>query len=102
MIDHGEDMVKNNKIQNVNDDSNKNNETTGFKWNYLKKTLTISEICSQSVLFMFAGSQTTADTLSFLAYDLALHPHYQEQLIDEIDTVIQNHVKKDMKLIYEY
>ena len=68
---------------------------TDVKWKHMKKTLSNNEICAHSILFMIAGSQTTADTLSFIAYNLCMHPHYQEQLLAEIDQVLENHVIKE-------
>ena len=34
--------------------------------------------------FLFAGHETTATTLTFLAYELARHPEYQRRMRDEI------------------
>ena len=88
MIEHAEEEGNNNDSKEETD----TNTNTDFKWKSLKKTLTNNEICAQSILFMIAGSQTTADTLSFIAYNLCLHPHYQDQLLAELDQVLENHV----------
>lgn len=55
----------------------------------LKKTLSNGEILSQSILFLTVGAETTANTLSFLAHSLAMHPEYQEKLIEEVDSVLE-------------
>lgn len=59
----------------------------------LLTALTDSEILSQAFIFMFAGYEPTSNTLSYLAYELALHPDVQQKLLDEIDTVLPNKVR---------
>ena len=56
--------------------------------------LTLSELTAQAVLFFVAGSDTTATTLTFLCYNLALHPEIQERLTEEIHNVIGTKVCK--------
>lgn len=64
----------------------------GKKESKLKKTLTNSEILSQSVLFSMVGTETTSTTLTNVSYSLAMNPEVQDKLIQEIDTVLANHV----------
>ena len=40
------------------------------------------------MIFMVAGYDTTATTLCWLAYDLALNPEIQEKVFEEINTSI--------------
>ena len=49
-------------------------------------TMTDKEVVENSIGFLLAGSETTAATLSFASYLLALHPDIQEKLQSEIDT----------------
>ena len=49
------------------------------------KGLTDREIMAHSSDFLFAGYQTTRDTLSYTSYLLALHPEVQEKLSREIE-----------------
>ena len=41
-----------------------------------------------AMIFLFAGYETTASMLQFLAYQLALNPSIQDRLIQEIDDVV--------------
>ncbi len=59
----------------------------------VKKTLTFNEILCTSMLFLSAGYETTSTALCFLAYNLAMHTECQEKLIEEIDRVLEKHVK---------
>jgi len=63
-----------------------------------KKTLTREVIVGQTVIFLLAGHETTATTLSFMAYSLAMHQDIQEKLIQEVDDVMS---RKDGKIDYE-
>lgn len=86
MIEHEDAKGEKEKVQ-INGGGSK--ET----WNGpLKKTLTNKEILSQSVLFLLAGYETTATTLEFITYNLAMNPDVQEKLIHEVDAVLENHV----------
>lgn len=48
-------------------------------------------ITAQCVLFYIAGYDTTATTLSFLSYCLALHPGIQQKCMEEIEEVLRRH-----------
>uniref|UniRef100_A0A8C4QCI7 unspecific monooxygenase n=1 Tax=Eptatretus burgeri TaxID=7764 RepID=A0A8C4QCI7_EPTBU len=47
--------------------------------------ITDNEIQAQAIIFILAGTETTANTLSYVAYNLAVHPDIQSKLQEEID-----------------
>ncbi|NXS90957.1 CP3AD protein, partial [Jacana jacana] len=58
--------------------------------NHSEKALTDIEILAQAFIFIFAGYETTSNTLCYVAYELATHPDVQQKLLEEIDTVLPN------------
>ena len=42
--------------------------------------LTKGEVIGNSILFLFAGFQTTADSMMFIFYELAYHPDIQSKV----------------------
>uniref|UniRef100_UPI00358F6841 cytochrome P450 3A30-like n=1 Tax=Myxine glutinosa TaxID=7769 RepID=UPI00358F6841 len=54
------------------------------------KSLTDNEIQAQAIIFIIAGTETTANTLSYVAYNLAVHPDIQSKLQEEIDEAFPN------------
>nr|XP_004417575.2 PREDICTED: cytochrome P450 3A12-like [Odobenus rosmarus divergens] len=56
------------------------------------KTLSDLELVAQSIIFIFAGYETTSTSLSFLVYELATHPDVQQKLQEEIDATFPNKV----------
>ncbi|XP_008049707.1 cytochrome P450 3A5 isoform X2 [Carlito syrichta] len=54
------------------------------------KALTDLEIVAQSIIFIFAGYETTSSVLSFIMYELATHPDVQQKLQEEIDRTFPN------------
>ena len=51
-----------------------------------KGILTSEEVVGQAIGFLLAGYETTANTLAFTSYLLALNPDIQEKLQSEIDS----------------
>ncbi|XP_038618599.1 cytochrome P450 3A24-like [Tachyglossus aculeatus] len=58
--------------------------------NHSYKEMTDMEISAQSIIFIFAGFQTTSLTLNFVSYNLATHPEVQKKLQEEIDSILPN------------
>ena len=54
-----------------------------------RRPLTDEEIVSHSVTFVLAGYETTANTLSYVSYLLALNPEAQQKLQHEIDSYFE-------------
>ena len=55
----------------------------------MKNKLTDSQIIGNAITFMLAGYETTANALSYTSYLLAINPHVQEKLQEEIDTYLE-------------
>ena len=72
----------------------KDNDEKSKIWSgKLKNTLTKSEILAQAIVFLAAGYETTATTLEFISYNLATNQDVQDILIDEVDQVLDKHVR---------
>ncbi|XP_072799387.1 cytochrome P450 3A24-like isoform X2 [Vicugna pacos] len=54
------------------------------------KALTDLEIVAQGITFIFAGYETTGNSLCFIMYELATHPDVQQKLQEEIDATFPN------------
>ena len=52
--------------------------------------LSDEEIVANSILFLLAGFETTANALSFVSYLLALNPEIQEKLQAKIDEYFES------------
>ncbi|GFT54954.1 cytochrome P450 3A4 [Nephila pilipes] len=63
-----------------------------------KKNLSLDELVAQCVIFFLAGYDTTASTLSFVSYLLALHPEIQEKVHEELVEAV---TQTNGKLTYE-
>ncbi|XP_006889677.1 PREDICTED: cytochrome P450 3A12-like isoform X2 [Elephantulus edwardii] len=82
-----EERLKENKKNRVDllqlmIDSQKSKET--------HKALTDLELVAQSIIFIFAGYETTSTTLCFLMHLLATNPDAQQKLHEEIDAILPN------------
>ena len=77
---------------NTKPDDKAEENSSEYNTTKLKKTLTNSEILAQSILFLLAGSETTATTLGWVSFSLAVNPGCQAKLIEEIDSVLEKHV----------
>ncbi|CAO2630221.1 Cytochrome P450 3A13 [Lemmus lemmus] len=65
-----------------------NSQSSNIKESH--KALSDLEIVAQSIIFIFAGYETTSSSLSFALYLLATHPDVQKKLQDEIDAALPN------------
>ena len=55
-----------------------------------KGIMTDAEVVENSMLFLFAGKDTTAIAISFASYLLAINPDIQEKLQSEIDAYFED------------
>nr|XP_053631335.1 cytochrome P450 9e2-like [Cherax quadricarinatus] len=58
-------------------------------------------IIAQSMLFLVAGFDTTANTLAFTAFHLAKHPHIQQRLREEVQNIVKEHGSLTYQAIME-
>ncbi|KAF2886646.1 hypothetical protein ILUMI_19527 [Ignelater luminosus] len=58
-------------------------------------------LAAQSIQFFIAGFETTGSTISFALYELSLNPSVQNQLREEIQTVIKKHQNITYEAIQE-
>ena len=59
---------------------------------------TDDEIVAQMVFFLLAGQETSANTLTYTTYLLAMHPDIQEKLRSEIEDVVQVRILKSLRI----
>ncbi|XP_028611834.1 cytochrome P450 3A11 [Grammomys surdaster] len=65
------------------------------------QALSDTEITAQSIIFIFAGYETTSSTLSFVLYSLATHPDIQKKLQEEIDRALPNKATPTYDIVME-
>lgn len=84
-VNEGEEelALNNNLLNNVTNGSN--------------RKLNEAEVLAQSIVFFLAGYETTATTLSFCTYELAMNPQVQERLYEEV----MEHVDNKGNISYE-
>ncbi|GAB6022640.1 hypothetical protein CHUAL_006735 [Chamberlinius hualienensis] len=103
VIDHrrSEKTKRNDFLQSLLDAQEKENEenqsnsrtgTDSATWKQ-NKVLDENGLVANSILFLLAGFDTTASTISFTIYSMALNPECQQKLIEEIDQAIEKHGK---------
>ena len=62
-----------------------------------KGVMTDTEVVENSILFLFAGKDTTAIAISFATYLLAINPDIQEKLQSEIDAYFEDKPVSSLK-----
>ncbi|KAL2093806.1 hypothetical protein ACEWY4_011118 [Coilia grayii] len=60
-----------------------------------RRVMTEDEIVGQAFIFLLAGYETSSNTLAFTCYLLALHPHCQHKLQEEVDDFFSRHDSPD-------
>uniref|UniRef100_A0A3Q3EKN4 unspecific monooxygenase n=1 Tax=Labrus bergylta TaxID=56723 RepID=A0A3Q3EKN4_9LABR len=79
------DMLQNMIDSQTDNKSKKEGENKSKTTSHKFMLLTDHEIISQVTMFVFAGYETSATTLTFLAYTLAQNPAVMKRLQEEID-----------------
>ncbi|GAV06313.1 hypothetical protein RvY_16327 [Ramazzottius varieornatus] len=70
---------------------------TTHQGHHVSRALTTEEVMAQSMIFLLAGFETTANTLTFLSYLLTANPEIQEKLRKEI----QHRIGRDVQPTYD-
>ncbi|XP_023219429.1 cytochrome P450 3A24-like [Centruroides sculpturatus] len=85
------------------EDSSETNDKdeSNFKTLPKHKTMSLDEMLAQCILFLFAGSETTTNTLAFIIYHMALNPECQNKLIEEIDEVNKNNKEINFDVLFK-
>ena len=83
---------KNNQENQNENDAESHDIGEGNQHNYYKQfnsdiPLTDDEVIAQAFIFFLAGFETTASTLSYCTYELALNQKVQDKLYEEIKSV---------------
>ncbi|CAG2178626.1 unnamed protein product [Oppiella nova] len=65
-------------------------EKKALNVNLVNKQLTEYEILAQAIVFFLAGYETTATTLTFCTYELALNQDIQDKLYEEINSAVDS------------
>uniref|UniRef100_A0A2K6EWS9 Cytochrome P450 family 4 subfamily F member 154 n=1 Tax=Propithecus coquereli TaxID=379532 RepID=A0A2K6EWS9_PROCO len=61
------------------------------------RQLSDEEIRAEADTFMFGGHDTTASGLSWVLYNLARHPEYQERCRQEVQELLRDHEPKEIE-----
>ncbi|XP_019616693.1 PREDICTED: cytochrome P450 3A24-like [Branchiostoma belcheri] len=67
----------------------------------VKHGVSKKEIKGNAMLFWLVGYDTTANTISLTAYNLAVHQEVQDRVIDEVNTVSQKRGQLDYEAVNE-
>uniref|UniRef100_A0A914PCX2 Cytochrome P450 n=1 Tax=Panagrolaimus davidi TaxID=227884 RepID=A0A914PCX2_9BILA len=62
----------------------------------ISKELSVTEIVGQCFIFLLAGYDTTANSLSFVCYELIKNPETLQKLVEEIDDHLLDSDSEDL------
>ncbi|XP_023219451.1 uncharacterized protein LOC111621525 [Centruroides sculpturatus] len=74
-------------VLEVSPEEAKEEEMSNFKILPKHKTMSSDEMMAQCTLFLFAGNETTTNTVAFVLYHMALYPEHQDKLLREVDEI---------------
>ncbi|XP_067143005.1 cytochrome P450 3A24-like isoform X2 [Centruroides vittatus] len=85
----------------ISSEDSKETEESNYKMLPKHKTMSVDEMLAQCMLFLFAGSETTINTLAIFMYHMALNPECQNKLIEEIDEVSRNNKEINFDVLFK-
>nr|XP_042902436.1 cytochrome P450 3A18-like isoform X3 [Parasteatoda tepidariorum] len=92
LMDSADEVSKEEDVEKTSDDITHNygdeSENRSFFKNISTKTLSMDELVAQCGLFFIAGYHTTAVSLAFTTYHLALDQNTQDKVFSEIEEVL--------------
>ena len=78
----------NQEIERIKEEEGHDSEIGLLKYLLLQDTFTPKDVLSSIIDLMFAGVDTTSNTMQWILYELAKNPDKQAALFDEIKTVL--------------
>jgi cytochrome P450 len=100
LIDHGEDDRQNLGTALVRANEKEKAEGAHDGNGIRRGVLTDSELYGNLFIFMLAGHETTANTLSYATALLAIHPVVQNWAQEEIDAVLSDSSEEDYNTVF--
>ncbi|KAF5285133.1 hypothetical protein FQA39_LY16822 [Lamprigera yunnana] len=58
---------------------------------HANECFTIKEMAAHTFIFFFAGFETSSSTMTYCLYELARHPHFQDKVREEIESVLSKY-----------
>ncbi|KAF5285132.1 hypothetical protein FQA39_LY16821 [Lamprigera yunnana] len=58
---------------------------------HVNERFTLNEMAAHTFIFFFGGFETTSSTMTFCLYELARHPHLQDKVRKEIESVLSKY-----------
>ncbi|XP_075213929.1 putative cytochrome P450 6a17 [Lycorma delicatula] len=94
LLDHEKNPISCNEYENEDKellDQLNNTPTSISKWSKSSEFFTEEFIAAQTLIFMSVGSDSTATTLSFVLYELAVNQDVQKRVKKEISDILSCH-----------
>ncbi|XP_078658845.1 cytochrome P450 3A41-like [Branchiostoma floridae x Branchiostoma belcheri] len=88
-------------MMNAHKDEDDDNKAEGIQVQGVKKPLSRDDVVANGFLFFIAGYETTATTMAFTLYNLALHPEVQDRAREEVCQVMEDRDLVDYEAVHK-